>query len=110
MRTSAAAVKRAALPVLAIALLMVGACASTPRWYNPAKTAEQQARDFASCRYQADKTVEREYERDPVFSDPAAATRDGYRESMTRYDASKRRTGLINHCMRSRGYRNKPSR
>ena len=85
--------------------LLAAACATKGtdgRWEHPTRTADERAADYADCRSEATKKVERELGRTgPSYVE---RTQTELQAKLSQFSATKRRDELVESCMRRRGY------
>ena len=92
----------AAAPIL----VLLAACAGTPRWEHPSLAREEWARDEARCESEARRKAEREIARDPlILDDPSYDTSRSAKAQALRFDIGRTQRALLEECLRLKGYR-----
>lgn len=98
---------------LALAIpLVVIACASPEktRWTQPASGVAPKPTDTASCRADANRRAEREFQLDTQSrSDDAFATPGTLQHEFALRDAKRYRQRIYENCLRSLGYERTPT-
>ncbi len=99
---------RMAVTTSAVVLLAVTGCASDSpgEWENPSKPFEVWGQDRAECRQLATERAEQELTSAQTEQLPTSWSRTAtFEQSMSRFEAGRRRDELFARCMTERGYR-----
>ncbi|GAB6051653.1 hypothetical protein JCM17960_04730 [Magnetospira thiophila] len=88
---------------LLLICLIASACAPTVRWEHAERPPSQWSTDMSTCRRWAAQQVEKDVARSD-YGGAGVTSAGTYASQMAAYDSSKRRTELLERCLRSNGY------